>query len=91
MERKDSLDALSVRNAAHSECLVESAPFTADHHTGKYLDSLFVAFYDPRVNTYTIADRKRRQIALLLFLFDDVDDSIHKPVQTTRMRAHTVE
>ena len=81
MEREDSLDALSVRNAAHSECLVESAPFTADHHAGKYLDSLFVTFYDPRVNAYTVADRKRRQIGFLLFFVDDVDDAIHKPVQ----------
>jgi hypothetical protein len=43
------------------------------------------------VHTHAIADGKRRQIALLLFLFDDVDDSIHKLVQAARLRAHTVE
>ena len=81
MEREDSLDALSVRNAAHSECLVESAPFTADHHAGKYLDSLFVTFHDARVNAYAVANGEWREIALLLFLLNDVDDAIHKPVQ----------
>src|SRR5881296_3765179 len=81
MEREDSLDALSVRNAAHSECLVESAPFTADHHAGKDLDSLFVTFHDTCVNAHTIANREWRQIALFLFFLDHVDDAIHKPVQ----------
>ena len=91
MQRENSLDALTIRDAPNGERLVESTSFTANHYAGKYLDSLFVTFYDPGVNAYTVADRKRRQIALLLFLFDDVDDSIHKLVQTTRMRAHTVE
>jgi hypothetical protein len=30
------------------------------------------------VNADAIADRKRRQIALLLFFLDDVNDAIHK-------------
>jgi hypothetical protein len=91
MQRKDSLDAFSVRDTANSERFVQSASFPANHYAGKYLNPLFVTFYDPRVNAYAVADRKRRQIGFLLFFVDDVDDSIHKPVRTTRMRAHTVE
>jgi hypothetical protein len=33
------------------------------------------------VNTYAIADGKRRHIAFLLFFLDDVDDAIHKVVR----------
>src|SRR5882724_6993221 len=90
MQRENSLDALTIRDAPNGERFVESTSFTANHDAGKYLDSLFVTFYDPRVNAYTVADRKRRQIGFLLFFVDDVDDSIHKPVQTPRIRAHTL-
>ena len=80
MERENSLHALTIRNAPNSECFVESASFTANDYAGKYLDSFFVSFYDARVNAYAVADRKRRQIALLLFFLDDVDDLIHKVI-----------
>src|SRR6266508_951439 len=90
MEWKHPLDAFSVRDAPDRERFVESAPLAANHYAGKYLDSFFVSFYDPRVNTYAVAHRKRRQIAFLLFLPDSIDDLIHKLVPAARLRAHTL-
>src|SRR5438552_13578861 len=90
MQRENSLYALTIRDAANGERFIESAPLAANHYAGKYLDSLFVSFYDPRVNTYAVAHRKRRQIAFLLFLPDSIDDLIHKLVPAARLRAHTL-
>ena len=90
MERKNPLDTLAVGDAAHSECFVESASFATNHNASKYLDSFFVSFHDSRVNAYAIANRKLRQIAFFLFFLDSIDDLVHKLVQATRLRAHTL-
>src|SRR6266496_1181 len=90
MEWKHPLDAFSVRDAPDRERFVESAAFTADHYAGKYLDSFFVSFHLARMNAHTIANRKRRQIAFLLFFVDSIDDLIHKLVPAARLRAHTL-
>ena len=78
MERKNPFDSLTVRDPAHGERFVESAPFAANHNASEYLDSFFVSFDDARMNAYAIADRKRRQIAFLLFFVDYFDNAIHK-------------
>jgi hypothetical protein len=80
MQRENSLDALTIRDAPNGERFVESTSFTANHYAGKYLDSFFVSFHDARVNTYAITHGKRRQITFLLFFLDDVDNAIHKVV-----------
>ena len=89
MQRENALDALAVRYAAHSEGLVKAAAFAANHYAGKYLNAFLVAFHNAGVNAYAVANRKRRQIALLLFVLDEFNDPIHKPVQTARLRADT--
>ena len=91
MQRENSLHALTIRDAPNGERFIESASFTANYYAGKYLDSFFVSFYDARVNAYTVADRKRRHIAFLLFFLDDVDNAIHKVVPPrATVGAHTL-
>src|SRR6516225_1620265 len=78
MQRKYPLDALAVRDAAHSESFVEPATLPADHYAGKNLNSFLVSFHDTRVHAHTIANRKYCGIAFLLFLLNGIDDTIHK-------------
>ena len=90
MQRENALDAFAVRDAAHSEGLVKAAAFAANHYAGKYLNSFLVALHNARVNAYAVANRKRRQIAFLLFVLDEFNDPIHKAVQTAQLRADTL-
>jgi hypothetical protein len=80
MQGKYPLDALTVRDAAHSESFVESATLPADHYAGKDLDSFLVSFHDASVHAHAIANRKRFGIAFLLFFLNRIDDLIHKLV-----------
>ena len=80
MQGKYPLDALAVRDAAHSESFVEPATFPADHYTGKDLDSFLVSFHDARVHAHAVANRKGFGIAFLLFFLNRIDDLIHKLV-----------
>ena len=80
MQRKYPLDALAVRDAAHGESFVEPAALSADHNTGKDLNSFLVSFHDASMHAHAIANRKRFGIAFLLFFLDDIDDLIHKLV-----------
>src|SRR5262245_21186611 len=80
MQRKYSLHALTVRDAAHGEGFVESAALAADHYAGKDLNSFLVAFYDPRVDSHAVANRKGRDIVFLLLFLNNVDYLVHKLV-----------
>src|SRR5207249_12247235 len=40
-----------------------------------------LTFHDTCVNAHTIANGEWRSIAFLLFVLNDVDDAVHKPVQ----------
>jgi hypothetical protein len=90
MQGKYSLDALAVRDAAHGESFIEPATFPADHNAGKDLDSFFVSFHDASMHAYTIANRKRFEIAFLLFFLNAIDELIHKlPVSRSAAGAHS--
>src|SRR5438132_184750 len=80
MQGKYPLHALAVRDAAYGESFVEPTTLPADHYAGKDLDSFLVAFYDPRVYTHAVANRKRRDIAFLLLFLNNVDDLVHRLV-----------
>ena len=84
MQGKYSLDALTVRDAAHSESFVEPATLAADHYSRKDLNSFLVSFHDARVHAHAIANRKRFGIAFLLFFLNRIDDLIHKLVASAR-------
>src|SRR5690348_14202484 len=90
MQRKHAFDAFAVRDATNGKCFVHSAAFPTNHHAGKYLDPLFVPFYDPGVDTNAIADRKWLGVLLLLFLLDDLEHAIHSLSTTAQQRAHTL-
>ena len=77
MQWKYSLDALTVRYAAHGESFVEAATFPADHYAGEDLDSFLVSFHDARMHAHAIANRKRFGIVFLLFFLNRIDDLIH--------------
>ena len=78
MQGKYPLDALAVRDAAHSESFVEPATLPADHYPRKDLDSFLVSFHDASVHAHAIANRKRFSITFLLFFLNRIDDLIHK-------------
>ena len=80
MQGKYPLDALAVRDAAHSESFVEPATLPADHYARKDLNSFLVSFHDASVHAHAIANRKRFGIAFLLFFLNRIDDLIHKLV-----------
>jgi hypothetical protein len=80
MQGKYPLDALAVRDAAHSERFVESATLAADDYPRKDLNSFLVSFHDAGVHAHAIANRKCLGIAFLLFFLNRIDDLIHKLV-----------
>jgi hypothetical protein len=80
VQRKHAFDALTVRDTPHSESLIESAAFSADHYAGKDLDSFLISLYDARVHAHAIPNRKRVGITFLLFFLDGIDDLVHKVV-----------
>jgi hypothetical protein len=84
MQRKYSLDALAVRDAAHGESFIDSATLPADHYADKDLDSFLVSFHDASVHAHAIANRKRFDITFLLFLLNRIDDLIHKLLASAR-------
>jgi len=90
VQRKYPLDALAVRDAAHSESFVEPATLPADHYADKDLDSFLVSFHDASVNAHAIANRKRFGIIFLLFFLNRIDDLIHNSSPAARLRAHTL-
>src|ERR1700758_92738 len=77
VQRENSLDAFAIRDAAHRECFVESTPFTSNHDSREYLDSLFVTFYHPRVNADGVTHLERVRVAFLLLFLDGTDDLVH--------------
>ena len=75
---KHPLDTLAIGNAANRESLIQAAAFPTDYDPAEDLDSLLIPFHDAGVNTHAVTDRKRGSIGLLLFLFDEVDNAVHK-------------
>src|SRR5262249_37683396 len=59
---------------------IQTAALTTDHDTRKDLDSFLVAFYDARVYTHAVANRKRRHIVFPLLLLNNINDLVHKLV-----------
>src|SRR5215471_15656451 len=90
MQWKHSLHTLSVRDPADSESFIQAAALTTDHDACKDLDSFLVAFYDARVHTHAVANRKRCDVAFLLLFLDSSNKLVHKLCrQAARVRAHT--
>src|ERR1700682_51166 len=77
MERKHTLDAFAVGNAADGKGFVEPASFSANNDSGKNLDSFLVAFDDAGVEAHAVANFKFRDVGLDLFLFDSVNNPVH--------------
>ena len=91
MQGKYPLDALTVRDAAHSESFVEPATLPADHYPRKDLNSFLISFHDASVHAHAIANRKRFGVTFLLFFLNRIDDLIHNSSPAARLRAHTLE
>jgi hypothetical protein len=81
MQWKYSLHALAVRDPAHGESFIQTAALTTDHDARKDLDSFLVPFYDARVYTHAVANRKRRDVAFLLLFLNNINDLVHKSPQ----------
>jgi hypothetical protein len=77
MQRKYPLHAFPVRDPAYGESFVQAAALAADHDTGEDLDPFLVAFHDPRVHAYAVANRKRREVTFLLLLLNIINDLVH--------------
>ncbi len=80
MQREYSLDAFTVRDAAHRESFIQSATLSADHYPRKDLNPFLIAFHDAGVYAHAIANRKRFGVVFLLFFLNRIDDLIHKLV-----------
>lgn len=64
MQRKDTLDAFTVRDSTDRECRIDAGATLADHNASKNLNSLLVPFNDSRVNFNSVANLERRDIRL---------------------------
>ena len=84
MQRKYPLHPFAVRDPAHGESFIQPAALAANHDTGENLDPFLVAFYDPRVHAYAIANRKRRDLIFLLLFLNSIDRLVHKLVAGAR-------
>jgi hypothetical protein len=80
MERKYAFNAFAIGNAAHGECFIQTATFAADHDSGKNLDSLLITLNDASMHANAVTDFKVRDVAFLLFFFDDVENAIHNAI-----------
>jgi len=72
MKREDSLHTLVIYDSPHSEGFIDAATFAGDYYAGKYLNALFVAFYDSAPHIYRIAYFEMRYIFLEAFTFGSV-------------------
>ena len=80
MHWKDALHTFAVGDSTHRERLIQTAAFSADYRTGEHLDSLLVSLENTRMNAYTVANGKRRRVALLLLFLDGINNLIHRLV-----------
>ena len=90
MQGEYPLDALAVRDATHGESFVDSPTLTANDYAGEYLDSFLVSFHNAGVHAHAIANRKRFDIAFLLFLLNRIDDLIHKLLASRAVAGRTL-
>jgi hypothetical protein len=64
VQREDSFDALVTGESTDGEVFVNAPAFAGNHRAGKYLRSLFVAFFNTTVNLYDIAYLEVRDFIL---------------------------
>jgi hypothetical protein len=77
MEGKRSFNPFASDDPANREHLAGSASAAGDHHAGKNLNSLFVAFQNPRVNVDGVADVEFQGILAKAGLFDLLQQPVH--------------
>ena len=72
MQRKDSFDALITDDPPDREVFVDTPAFAGDYCAGKYLRSLFVAFFNTAMDFDNIAYLEVGDLALKAFALNGV-------------------
>jgi hypothetical protein len=81
MNREDSLYALSCDNPPYGEGLVNAASLSGNYRAGEYLDSFFIAFFNPAAYINHIAYFEIRHILLQALIFDCIQYfSFHRSI-----------
>ena len=77
VKRENALDSFAIGNSANGERFVQTAPFAADHDSGKNLHALLISLDHASMHPDAVADLEVRAVALLLLFFDEIDDPVH--------------
>jgi len=56
MKREDSFNTFVINNPSNSKVFVNAAALTGNYGAGKYLGTLFVAFFDAAVDVHYVAN-----------------------------------
>jgi len=76
---KNAFDAFAIGNSAHGEVFIYASAFPSDDNARENLDPFLVPLDHASVHTNAVANFKTVGVALLLFLFDDIENAVHNP------------
>lgn len=77
IEWENAFDAFAVGNSPHRKSFVQTTALPTDNDSRKDLDAFLISLNDASMHANTVADFKLRAVALLLLLFDDIDNTVH--------------